>query len=68
MSNLLQLSQAASAALVDAEAHGAKVAAHYLRVQVPELFREITHRKHSCDTCEFLPTPVTPEPPSHIHG
>jgi hypothetical protein len=44
MSNLAQLSEACGAALRDAEAHGAKVAAHFLRVQIHELFREARHR------------------------
>lgn len=43
MSDLHQLSVAATAALRDAEAHGASVAAHFLRVQIHELFREARH-------------------------
>jgi len=45
MSDLAQLSHACTEALRDAEAAGAKVAAHFLRVQVRELFRECQHTR-----------------------
>lgn len=53
--DLHALSVAVGEALRDAEAHGAKIAAHVLRVQVPELFREINHRRGDCRECEFHP-------------
>lgn len=58
MSDLAQLSTATSEALRDAEAHGAQVSAHFLRVQIHELFREARHRPagHRCADCEFNPT------------
>jgi hypothetical protein len=59
MSDLAQLSHACTTALADADAAGAKVAAHFLRVQVRELFRELAHRKHDCAACEFHPTNQT---------
>jgi hypothetical protein len=68
MSDLAQLARAAGAALADAETHGAKVAAHFLRVQVHELFREIRHRRHDCTGCEFAPTDTDPPTKSHLHG
>ena len=46
MADLRQLSEACIAALRDAEAHGARIAAHFLRVQVRELFRECHHNPH----------------------
>ena len=39
MSTIDQLSHAATEALNDADAKKARVAAHFLRVQLPELFR-----------------------------
>jgi hypothetical protein len=67
MSNLAQLSHACTAALADADAAGAKVAAHFLRVQVRELFRELAHRRQDCRECEHAPTdqPITR---THLHG
>lgn len=43
MADLAQLSIATSEALRDAEAKGAAIAAHFLRVQIHELFREARH-------------------------
>ncbi len=68
MANLAQLSTACSEALRDAEAHGAKVAAAFLRCQAPELFREIRHRTHDCTACEFAPHDVDPPTKAHEHG
>jgi hypothetical protein len=67
MSDLAQLSHACTEALRDAEANGAKVAAHFLRVQVRELFRELHHRRTDCRECEHAPTdqPITR---THVHG
>ncbi len=45
MSDLTQLSHACTEALRDAEARGAKIAAHFLRVQVRDLFRDCSHRE-----------------------
>lgn len=45
MSDLSSLSHACTEALRDADANGAKIAAHFLRVQVRELFRELNHRQ-----------------------
>ena len=55
MSSLAQLSHACTEALRDAEAHGAKVAAHFLRVQVRELFRECAHKAHDLANAETEP-------------
>lgn len=67
MSDLAQLSHACTTALADADACGAKVAAHFLRVQVRELFRELAHRRTDCRECEFSPSdqPITRR---HEHG
>jgi putative ribosome biogenesis GTPase RsgA len=67
MSDLAQLARAAGTALADADAHGAKIAAHFLRVQIHELFRELTHRRTDCRDCEHAPTeqPITR---THLHG
>ena len=46
MSDLRALSIACTEALRDADASGAKVAAHFLRVQIHELFRECSHQPH----------------------
>lgn len=43
MADMRALSCACTEALRDAEAKGAKTAAHFLRVQVRELFRECCH-------------------------
>jgi hypothetical protein len=67
MSDLTQLSHACGEALADAEAAGAKIAAHFLRVQVRELFREIAHRKADCHECEFAPHDAPPTR-RHEHG
>ena len=58
MSDLAQLSHAATEALRDAEAHGANVAAHFLRVQIHEVFRELRHRPtgQTCADCEYNPS------------
>lgn len=55
MSHLRQLSHACTEALRDAEACGAKVAAHFLRVQVRELFRECAHNAHEAAKAETEP-------------
>ncbi len=55
MSHLSQLSHACTEALRDAEAHGAKIAAHFLRVQVRELFRECAHHAHDAAQAETEP-------------
>lgn len=58
MSTLDQLSVAVGEALRDAETHGAAVAAHVLRCQLPELFRlaRLAGRPH----------PITsPQEPDH---
>jgi hypothetical protein len=55
MSDLAQLARACGAALADADANHAKIAAHFLRVQVQELFRELRHRTGDCRLCEFAP-------------
>jgi hypothetical protein len=55
MARLEQLSHACTEALRDAEAHGAKVAAHFLRVQVRELFRECAHHAHDIAQAETEP-------------
>jgi hypothetical protein len=68
MADITQLSRACTEALRDAEAHGAKVAAHFLRCQAPELFREIRHRKHDCTGCEFAPIDTDPPTAGHPHG
>lgn len=61
MADLNQLSHAATEALRDAEAHGAKVAAHFLRVQVRELFREASHApKRPADSDRFKPHDAKP--------
>lgn len=59
MATLVQLSEACTAALRDAEAHGAKIAAHFLRVQVRELFRECHHyQAHSNDPAKRETEPL----------
>ena len=60
--DLHALSVAVGEALRDAEAHGAKIAAHVLRVQVPELFREINHRRGTAGNASS--TPTTNPPPA----
>jgi hypothetical protein len=71
MSDLTQLSHACGEALADAEAAGAKIAAHFLRVQVRELFRECQHRRAAaggdCASCEFHPHDI-PITRRHEHG
>ncbi len=47
MADLRALSHACTAALADADAHGAKIAAHFLRVQIRELFREVHYQAHA---------------------
>ncbi len=73
MSTLLQLSNAAGTALADAELHGASIAAHFLRVHLPELFREARHAQPiERDQEEYQPgTAPTRQPPTtrrHKHA
>ncbi len=58
MANLRQLSEACTVALRDAEAHGAHKAAHFLRVQVRELFRECNHYPPSTDPAKAETEPL----------
>lgn len=55
MADLRALSHACTVALEDADAHGAKIAAHFLRVQVRELFRECHHTAHDAAKAETEP-------------
>jgi hypothetical protein len=65
MSTIVQLSQACTVALADADAHGAKVAAHFLRVQIRELFRELNHRGERVDPKAETEAVVNP---ARLHG
>ena len=56
MSTLEQLSHAATAALKDAEAQKARVAAHFLRVQLPELFRVARHSELQPQDLDIRPS------------
>jgi hypothetical protein len=62
MADLVSLSIAADHALRDADTHGARIAAHFLRVQIHELFREARVRQVNCDRCEFRPHDLEPSP------
>jgi hypothetical protein len=59
MADLRALSHACTEALADADRHGAKIAAHFLRVQVRELFRECVHQAHEIAQAD---TALIPKP------
>ena len=55
MADIRALSHACTEALADADAHGAKIAARFLRVQIRELFREVHHQAHDIAKAETEP-------------
>ena len=65
MSTVAQLSHACTEALHDADAHGAKVASHFLRVQIRELVRELNHRGERVDPKAETEAVVNP---ARLHG
>lgn len=58
MSTLAQLSHAASEALKDAESNKARIAAHFLRTQLPELFRIARHSEFQPQDLDIRPSDI----------
>jgi hypothetical protein len=62
MSTIDQLAHGAAEALRDADSQKAHVAAHYLRVQLPELFRLARHLATANAPTEAI------QNPARVHG
>lgn len=68
MPDLAQIARESGAAQADADAHGAAMAAAFLRRRIPELIRAARRNPADCGACTHAPHDQPPEPRHHLHG